>query len=423
MIKNLSEYAARRIECRCGETHEITTKFIRAGEGAITALGEDLAAFVPSGSLISVLTTPTVQRVCREVEKSLYRSGYRCEILPIEGNKLDALPQTAEESALLVGVGGGRLCDMAKLKARASGLPLYLVPTSLSGVAAPSAFATSKDGFCEAFKAAAPLGLSVDFEAMQPPSRLVAAGFGELISRMLSLTDYHIAAIFDGQNYCRATAAEAYEIITECGDFAGRLQRGDRRLIKAIAEANLKLSLLSQGLGGSQLYAGGDVQATFCSDMLARREGRRPLIFGETAFIYARNLARFYLEACKLRYEGFLPPPDNNRRMELIAEYLGVDFMAAPKKLRSICGFDRLKLMNYKLSEYAEELKRELGTVVRTLALAERTFKRLYDDDGYAVTGSVDEGSLCVALAPDVKERFTFLTYLKQAGLLDNFLY
>ena len=57
-------------------------------------------------------------------------------------------------------------------------------------------------------------------------------------------------------------------------------------------------------------------------------------------------------------------------------------------------------------------------------AAAWQVFKRLYPDDGYSLKSLVDKTDIgiCLALAPDVFNADTMLSFLKQTGRLEKYI-
>ena len=190
-------------------------------------------------------------------------------------------------------------------------------------------------------------------------------------------------------------------------------------MAQTIASSATLISLLEQGAEG-EIY-GGEVATTLCLEMLARHESRRAQSYGESAFLYATTLVDLYAEGLFLSQKAFLPPPDNNRRADLLAEYLGVAPVFSDKYQKKRRA--DLALMKYRAKVYRDEILSELADAKKIFSAATKTFFRLYDDDGFSVDREREEGALCVALAPDVSDRFTCLDYLKACGVLDGFLF
>ena len=72
----------------------------------------------------------------------------------------------------MVGIGGGRTLDTAKLAAARAGVPMVVVATSLAhdGLASPVAV-LEQDGRWQSYAAAAPAAIIVDLDHVRSPRR------------------------------------------------------------------------------------------------------------------------------------------------------------------------------------------------------------------------------------------------------------
>ena len=115
-----------------------------------------------------------------------------------------ALEQAAETAAyviaegvtLVVGVGGGRVIDTAKLAAARTGVDFISVPTAIShdGISSPVAALRQKDGRRDSYAAAMPAGIVVDVAlSCAAPERSVRAGVGDLASNLTAILDWRLA--------------------------------------------------------------------------------------------------------------------------------------------------------------------------------------------------------------------------------------
>jgi glycerol-1-phosphate dehydrogenase [NAD(P)+] len=114
---------------------------------------------------------------------------------------LDQAAETAamvisESVSLLVGVGGGRVIDTAKLAAARTGIDFISVPTAIShdGISSPVASLRQRDGTRNSYAAAMPAGIVVDVAVIgsSPPAAL-RAGVGDLVSNLTAILDWRLA--------------------------------------------------------------------------------------------------------------------------------------------------------------------------------------------------------------------------------------
>jgi glycerol-1-phosphate dehydrogenase [NAD(P)+] len=102
----------------------------------------------------------------------------------------------SEDVSLVLGVGGGRVIDTAKLAAARTGVDFVSIPTTIShdGICSPVASLRQADGLRESYAAAMPAGIIVDVEVIgSSPARALRAGVGDLASNLTAILDWQLA--------------------------------------------------------------------------------------------------------------------------------------------------------------------------------------------------------------------------------------
>ena len=110
-------------------------------------------------------------------------------------------------SELVVGIGGGRSVDIAKLIGFNLNKPFVSVPTSAShdGIASP--FVSVKGDKPHSLVATAPLGVFVDVDIIKKaPKKLLASGCGDLIAKITAVRDWQLGRDKTGEYYGRYSA-------------------------------------------------------------------------------------------------------------------------------------------------------------------------------------------------------------------------
>ena len=112
-------------------------------------------------------------------------------------------------AGFLVGVGGGRSIDVAKLASVRVGVPFVSIPTAAShdGICSAQASLTI-DGETTSVSAQAPFGIVADTAIIsQAPKRLLAAGCGDIISNITAVRDWKLAHRLRGEEYSEYASA------------------------------------------------------------------------------------------------------------------------------------------------------------------------------------------------------------------------
>ena len=111
------------------------------------------------------------------------------------------------KSDLIIGIGGGRSVDIAKMIGFNLALPFVSVPTSAShdGIASP--FVSIKGDKPHSLVTTAPLGVFVDVDIMKrAPKKLLASGCGDLIAKITAVRDWQLSRDKTGEYYGRYSA-------------------------------------------------------------------------------------------------------------------------------------------------------------------------------------------------------------------------
>ncbi len=111
------------------------------------------------------------------------------------------------KSGLIIGIGGGRSVDIAKMIAFNLGKPFVSIPTSAShdGIASP--FVSVKGEKPHSMVATAPLGVFVDVDVIKrAPKKLLASGCGDLIAKITAVHDWQLGNSKTGEYYGRYSA-------------------------------------------------------------------------------------------------------------------------------------------------------------------------------------------------------------------------
>ncbi len=219
----------------------------------------------------------------------------------IEGQKFD----------LIIGFGGGRVLDVAKISAGKNRIKFISIPTILSndGIASPVSVITNKDGIPISHLTNPPYGIIIDYDIIKKaPIRHLRAGVGDLVS--------NLSAVFD----CRLAQKRKKENINN--EILRLAETGAKKLIKVKAK-NIKnqkfLKCLCDGLlksglamclvGSSRPASGSEHKISHSMDYLSPG---RDILHGEQvgiATLFTMALQKNpYLKAVKRLYQDIKFP-------------------------------------------------------------------------------------------------------------------
>ena len=145
-----------------------------------------------------------VQSMVEEaVNKALGGGAVWVPVSSPDMSNVELVMRKANGSGCIIGVGGGKSVDVGKLAAFKKGIPFYSVPTSAShdGISSPFASIRGLDR-PYSVKAKPPLGILADVAVIaSAPRRLLAAGCGDLVSKMTAVRDWQLARRNNGEYY------------------------------------------------------------------------------------------------------------------------------------------------------------------------------------------------------------------------------
>ena len=149
----------------------------------------------------------------------------------------------AAKSDIIIGLGGGRSVDIAKLCAFNLKKPFVSIPTSAShdGIASP--FVSIRGEKPHSIVATAPLGVFVDLDIIKKaPKKLLASGCGDLMAKITAVHDWELGRDKIGEYYGRYSAnlaSMSAEILIESAESFSKKGIDVRIIVEALISAGV----------------------------------------------------------------------------------------------------------------------------------------------------------------------------------------
>ena len=187
-------------------------RLIVVGEKNIGKIGNFLKS-LNDAKKVSLISGSNVKKIVqKKIDESLAssnikKSWYLSKINDAKSIKEIEKNVRKNKTNLLIGVGGGRSVDIAKMIAFNLGKPFVSIPTSAShdGIASP--FVSVKGEKPHSMVATAPLGVFVDVDVIKrAPKKLLASGCGDLIAKITAVHDWQLGNSKTGEYYGRYSA-------------------------------------------------------------------------------------------------------------------------------------------------------------------------------------------------------------------------
>ena len=189
MIKNQDRMQSHTMEL---------PRLIEIGEKNISDFGKFLNS-LNKPKKVSLISGINVQKILRgKIEKSLKSKNIQFIWHTSKNNQIKSLNQTQKDvkkdnSDLIVGIGGGRSVDTAKLISYNLAKPFVSLPTAASHDGMASPFVSVKKDKPHSIVASAPMGVFVDIDIIKKaPAKLLASGCGDLIANIIAVKDWQL---------------------------------------------------------------------------------------------------------------------------------------------------------------------------------------------------------------------------------------
>ena len=389
-----------------------------AGTGVLKDLPGALDALAPEGGkVLFIACEGRPEQTVREVVARKYRiiaataTDKDCK----GGLKSFAFGVKADEDVkIVVAAGDGRIADVGKFVAARYRLPLCAVALSQADVNYRSSASVliGNDGVAR-YRAVKPTLAVFDFSLYSDSDALTAAGYGACMARLIAAFDLYVYRLLSGDGDENSAFRSSAKI-------ALRLVSADKITATTVGEATAELS--AAACDDTRMLFGGAAGAAEILETLKRKRGEPTKLRGENEMLFALPLIRSYAAFLSLLPTLPVAAPDENLRVKLLAEKLGVGLFAAASGLTRHADSGDVGRKIYVLGEYRRDLITRCAIIEKTLVFAAKRMKRLYKDKGYSYNKYITANDLriCFALAPDIRGAGETLKIMKQAGYLEK---
>jgi glycerol-1-phosphate dehydrogenase [NAD(P)+] len=227
---------------------------------AAMIIGPTISAFVPK----------TIEFISKKIGRvPIFEPNNNSEtevISIIEGLK-------NQDVEIIVGIGGGRTIDVAKMAAKRLNVNVISFPTLVShdGIASPVAVLLNSEEKKQSLPARMPVAVVVDLDVIgRAPLASIRAGVGDLVSNFSALEDWKLAARKAGETYhdlaaviSHSAACSIFEM-SEVGETYARHPDFIRRLVEGLILSGVAMSIA----GNSRPASGAEHNISHAIDAL-----------------------------------------------------------------------------------------------------------------------------------------------------------
>ena len=326
-------------KCPCGKEHTFNSKVI-IQKRAIEKLPETLKEFDISSAFVFA-DINTYKAAGERVVEVLKKSGINIQsyvflsenLEPDESNIGLAFMNFDPDVDCVIGVGSGVINDICKIVAAKSGKRYIIVGT-----------APSMDGYASATSSVTMQGLKISLKSKcadviigdidvlkNAPLKLMISGLGDMLAKYISICEWRISNLINGEYYCESIAGLVRDSLKKCVDNADGLLLRDEESVEAVFEGLILC-------GAAMKFAGVSRPASGIEHYLSHIWDMRGVSFGTPVELHGIQCAVGTLVALKLYDKVKNITPDKEKALKYVA---GFDYSDWSEKLKSFYYFQK----------------------------------------------------------------------------------
>ncbi len=243
-------------------------RIVQVGIGTLNSLGLITTELGYQSALI-VTGKKTYNIAGKRSQKILTDEGVETDYTIVKDATMDTVHQVEKkinelESDVILGVGGGRNIDVAKLSASRASKHFISIPTVASHDGIASSLASIKDTERPySLKAKTPIAVILDsWIIAESPYRFTASGCGDIISKIVEVEDWKLSYL-EKKDYYGAYAGSlslmsSKLVMDQAEDIRNRTDDGIRTLLEALISCGVAMSIAGSSRpcsGSSHLFS------------------------------------------------------------------------------------------------------------------------------------------------------------------------
>lgn len=330
------EFNLKAEGCACGKQHLFKSRII-TGENAIDKLPEILESLNCKKPFI-LADCNTYEAAGEIVLNLLHKKGIKAEryilskaiLEPDESNVGLAAMNFLPACDAVIGVGSGVINDISKIIANIADKPYIIVGT-----------APSMDGYASATSSMTMEGLKISLNSKcadviigdtnilcKAPVQMMISGLGDMLAKYVSICEWRISNIINGEYYCEDIASLVRASLKKCVDNAEGLINKEKKAVEAVFEGLILC-------GAAMKFAGVSRPASGTEHYLSHIWDMRSAEFGTPAEFHGIQCAIGTLIAVKLYEKIKIITPERKKAFEYVENF---DLYSWSETLREFLG-------------------------------------------------------------------------------------
>ena len=220
--------------------------------GIIKDTGEICKSLHLDKKILIVTGNHTYEAGAKPAIESLEKAGIEWDVIKVNNATYDSIAEVEElitSDTTVLGIGGGKIIDVAKLSSHNKGVYFVSMPTTASHDGIVSPLASIKDpNTSTSAKAQSPIAVIADTEIIaQSPFRLLSAGCADLITNFTAIKDWELEKKKKNEPISESAAAlsimSAHLITDNVANIKPNLEASARIVMKSLFSGGMAISI------------------------------------------------------------------------------------------------------------------------------------------------------------------------------------
>ena len=323
--------------CECKKAHATSIGDVEIRAGAIDSIPGYLKKYGAKRAFI-IADANTYPLAGEKIKEALQKEGIDAKeyvfapgrVIPDENSVGSVFLAYEKTCDFVIGIGSGVINDIGKIVANVARVPYMIVATAafMDGYAAGSSSMEVKR-VKKTIPAKSPDVIIGDTNILcGAPVHMAKAGFGDMLAKYISICEWRISHLINGEYYCEKVADFTRNCLRGAVENAPGLLSGSHKSMEYLFSGLINAGLAMDYAGCSRPGGGVEHYMCFIWDM-------RALDFGTVATSHGTHCSLATLYAIKAYQALIKKVPDREKALAYVAKF---DFDEWAKELRAFIG-------------------------------------------------------------------------------------
>lgn len=264
---NFDEYAG---ECSCGKKHDIITKAAVIEPDCLMDIEQYLEQYGISGKRMALYDEHTYAATADRHPKAdqviiLNPEGLHAD----EKSTAEVLAEMEADVEIILAVGSGTICDIARFCAFEKGISFVACATgaSVDGFCSNVA-AMTWYGYKKTWPAVPPVLVIADINIIrQAPAELIKSGVGDIFAKYIALADWKISRELTGEYFCERIYNLMWKAVDTVAKGVETIISGNPEAFADVTYALVMSGIAMQMMGNSRPASGAEHHISHMTEM------------------------------------------------------------------------------------------------------------------------------------------------------------